>query len=111
MTEKVATIDRVLHALANPTRRRVVERLSRGPASVTELAEPFDMALPSFVQHLGVLEDGGLLSSKKDGRVRVYRVVPRRLKVAEDWLSRQRTMWEGRLDRLDRYLVDSWEES
>lgn len=106
MAEKVATIDVVFQGLSNPTRRRVVERLSRGPASVTELADPFGMALPSFVQHLRVLEDSGLVRSEKEGRVRVYRVAPRRLKVAEDWLSRQRAMWESRLDRLDSYLLD-----
>lgn len=98
-------IDGVFRALCDPTRRRVLERLSRSPASVSELAEPFGMALPSFVQHLGVLERCGLVRSEKRGRVRTYRLVPKRLKVAEDWLARQRVMWERRLDQLDNYLM------
>jgi DNA-binding transcriptional ArsR family regulator len=83
-----------------------MERLARSPASVSELAEPFAMALPSFVQHLKTLESCGLVRSRKTGRVRVYRIAPRRLKVAEDWLARQRSMWERRLDRLDAYLLE-----
>ena len=104
-------IDRVLRALSDPTRRRVVERLSRSPASVGELAESFDMALPSFVQHLSVLEGCGLVRSKKTGRVRTYRLAPQRLKLAEDWLSRQRSLWERRLDQLDEYLITLKEKS
>lgn len=92
-------------ALSDPTRRRVVERLSRSPASVTELAAPFRMALPSFVAHLKVLETSGLVQSRKAGRVRTYRLVPARLKQAEDWLTRQRALWERRLDQLDDYLI------
>jgi DNA-binding transcriptional ArsR family regulator len=99
------TIDRIFRALADSTRRRVVERLGRGAASVSELAEPFDMALPSFVQHLRVLEDCGLVVSAKQGRVRSYQLAPKRLKAAEDWLSRQRARWEKRLDQLDSYLL------
>ena len=99
-------IEHLFRALADPTRRRVVERLGHGPASVGELAERFDMALPSFVQHLVVLEECGLVRSTKKGRVRTYRLVPVRLKVAEDWLDRQRTLWERRLDQLDAYLID-----
>ncbi|MCP1931006.1 MULTISPECIES: ArsR/SmtB family transcription factor [Bradyrhizobium] len=98
-------IDTVFRALADPTRRRVLERLSRSPASVSELAAPFGMALPSFVEHLGVLERCGLVSSKKSGRVRVYRLAPKRLRMAEDWLSQQRELWERRLDQLDDYLI------
>ena len=99
-----ATTDAVFHALANPTRRRVLERLSTGPATVTELAEPFDMQLPSFVQHLSVLERSRLIKSKKEGRVRTYELAPDRLKVAEDWLTARRQEWEERLDRFDRYV-------
>jgi DNA-binding transcriptional ArsR family regulator len=99
------TIDRIFRALSDNTRRRVVERLNRGPASVSELAEPFAMALPSFVQHLRVLEDCGLVTSQKSGRVRSYELVPKRLKTAEDWLLRQRVLWEKRLDQLDSYLA------
>lgn len=98
-------IDTIFRALSDPTRRHVLARLSRSPASVSELAEPFDMALPSFVQHLRVLEVSGLVNSTKTGRVRTYKLAPNRLKLAEDWLSRQRSMWERRLDQLDDYLM------
>ena len=99
-------IDSVFRALSDPTRRRVLERLSRSPASVSELAAPFDMALPSFVEHLGILEGCGLVSSRKKGRVRTYRLAPKRLRLAEDWLARQRDLWERRLDQLDQYLIE-----
>jgi len=97
--------DAVFRALSDPTRRRVLERLSRSPASVKELAEPFNMALPSFVQHLSVLEACRLVRSTKTGRVRTYQLVPQRLKLAEDWLSGQRDLWERRLNQLDEYLL------
>jgi DNA-binding transcriptional ArsR family regulator len=100
----MATLDRVFQALADPTRRAVVERLSRESAPVTRLAEPFDMALPSFLQHLGVLEECGLVRSKKVGRVRTFRIAPEPLRAAEDWMRGQRALWERRLDQLDRYL-------
>lgn len=99
-------VEDVFRALADPTRRRVVERLGRSPASVSELAEPFEMALPSFVQHLKVLESTGLVRSRKEGRVRTYRLVPERLRMAEDWLSRQRALWERRLDQFDAYVTE-----
>jgi DNA-binding transcriptional ArsR family regulator len=99
-------MDGVFRALSDPTRRRVLERLSRSPASVTELAKPFDMALPSFVEHLRVLEGNGLVKSKKTGRVRTYELAPRRLRLVEDWLTRQRVFWERRLDQLDAYLAE-----
>lgn len=102
---KPEPIDRVFRALADPTRRQVLERLSQSPASVGELAAPFEMKLPSFVEHLGVLERCGLVSSKKVGRVRIYRLRPRRLQLAEDWLIRRRELWERRLDQLDEYLI------
>jgi len=98
-------IDGVFRALSDPTRRRVLERLSRSPASVSELAEPFCMALPSFVQHLRVLESSGLVRSSKVGRVRTFQLAPKRLKLAEDWLAQQRSLWERRLDQLDDYLL------
>lgn len=98
-------IDNIFRALSDPTRRRVLERLSRSAASVSELAEPFDMALPSFVQHLRVLEDSGLVSSSKQGRIRTYQLEAPNMKPAEDWLARQRTLWERRLDQLDEYLL------
>lgn len=104
-TQTPAAIDGVFRALSDPTRRRVLERLSRSPASVSELAEPFGMSLPSFVQHLRVLETSGLVRSDKVGRVRTFQLAPKRLKLAEDWLAQQRTMWEQRLDQLDDYLL------
>lgn len=94
----------VFHALTDPTRRAVLERLTRGPAAVSDLAQPFKMALPSFVQHLGVLEDCGLVRSKKQGRVRTYALVPQPLTAAEHWLSTQRALWERRLGSLDNFL-------
>ncbi len=99
-------IDRVFRALSDPTRRKVLERLSRGSASVSELAEPFDMALSSFVQHMRILEACELVRSTKAGRVRTYQLSSRRMKLAEDWLARQRTLWERRLDQLDQYLTE-----
>ena len=99
-----AAADEVFHALSNPTRRKVLERLSVGPATVSELAAPFDMKLPSFVQHLSVLEQSRLVKSKKRGRVRTYEIAPDRFKVAEDWLTERRLLWEGRLDRFDAYV-------
>jgi DNA-binding transcriptional ArsR family regulator len=103
-------IDSVFRALADPTRRLVLERLTRGPESASALAAPFDMALPSFIEHLHVLENCGLVNSQKIGRVRTYRLVPRRLRLAEDWLIKQRTLWERRLDQLDSYLLEMKEK-
>lgn len=112
MTAATATpIDTLFKALADPTRRRVVERLTLGPASVTQLAQPFGLALPSFVQHLGVLETSGLVRSQKIGRVRTYELVPERVRYAEDWLTQQRTLWERRLDQLDAYLATMKEDT
>lgn len=99
-----AAADEVFHALGNPTRRKVLERLSAGPATVSELAAPFDMQLPSFVQHLSVLEQSRLVRSKKRGRVRTYELAPERLAVVEDWLTARRREWEDRLDRFDEYV-------
>jgi DNA-binding transcriptional ArsR family regulator len=98
-------IDRVLQALADPTRRQVIERLVSGPASTSELAEPFEMALPSFTQHLGVLERAGMVTSTKQGRVRTYRLAPAGLEVASGWLAEQRRLWEQRLDQLDAFVT------
>ncbi len=99
-----AVADAVFHALSNPTRRKVLEQLSEGPATVSELAEPFDMQLPSFVQHLSVLEESRLVKSKKNGRVRTYELAPDRFKVVEDWLTARRRLWEARLDRFDQVV-------
>ena len=102
---QLAVTDKVFHALSNPTRRKVLERLSTGPATVSDLAAPFDMQLPSFVQHLSILEESRLVTSRKHGRVRTYAIAPERLKVAEDWLSERRKLWEARLDRFDEYVT------
>lgn len=97
-------LDHVFQALADPTRRAVLSRLCEGPASVSELAQPFGMALPSFMQHVRVLERSGLVTTEKKGRVRTCRMQPDRLGEAEDWIAHQRALWEGRLDRLATYL-------
>ncbi len=99
-------LDLVFQALADPTRRGMIARLSRGPASVTQLAEPFAMSLPAVVQHLQVLESSGLVKSEKVGRVRTCRIEPRMMMTAEDWISSQRASWEARLDRLGEYLQE-----
>ncbi len=104
MPNKSASLDQVFHALGDPTRRAVLARLCKGPAAVTDLAAPFRMALPSFVQHLNVLERSGLITSTKKGRVRTCEVKPQTLEAARSWLDAQRTMWERRLDRLDAYV-------
>jgi DNA-binding transcriptional ArsR family regulator len=97
-------LDLVFQALADPTRRGMIARLSRGPASVSELAQPFDMSLPAVVQHLQVLESSGLVTSEKVGRVRTCRIEPKAMMSAEDWISGQRASWEARFDRLGEYL-------
>lgn len=104
MPNQSLQLNDIFQALADPTRRAVLERLSSGPASTSELAQPFAMALPSFSQHLAMLENCGLVHSRKTGRTRVYRLATRPLKAAETWLTRQRQSWDSRLDRLDNYL-------
>jgi DNA-binding transcriptional ArsR family regulator len=99
------SLDQVFQALADPTRRDMVERLVRGPASVTELARPHIMSLPAAMQHLQVLEACGLVRSAKVGRVRTCHIEPDGLRAAEDWIAAQRTTWEHRLDRLGEYLA------
>jgi DNA-binding transcriptional ArsR family regulator len=104
MPNQSARLDRVFRALADPTRRAVLERLGSGAAPMSELAQPFRMALPSFSQHLDVLENCGLVRSRKTGRVRTYQLAPRPLEVAEKWMEEQRAIWERRLDQLDNYV-------
>lgn len=111
MPRPVASLDRVFQALADPTRRAVLARLGDGPTATSELARPFAMALPSFTQHLGVLEDCGLVRSRKVGRVRTYELAPDALTDAQDWIATQRAMWSRRLDQLDAYLVTMKEET
>lgn len=95
----------MFQALADPSRRVMVERLSRGPASVSELAKPLTMSLPAVVQHLQVLEASGLVRSEKVGRVRTCRIEADALRTAEQWIAERRTIWERRLDRLGQYLA------
>lgn len=106
MPNQSIQLDRVFRALADPTRRAVLQRLGGGTAPVTELAEPFAMALPSFLQHLKVLEGCGLVRSRKSGRIRTYQISPGPLKAAEGWMAEQRALWERRLDQLDRYVLN-----
>ncbi len=104
MLNQQAPLDLAFQALADPSRRAMVERLSRGAASVSELAKPLAMSLPAVMQHLAVLESSGLVRSEKVGRVRTCRIDPAALAAAEHWFARQRAEWDSRLDRLDRYL-------
>jgi len=106
MPNQSARLDRIFKSLADPTRRAVLERLSFGPAAMSELARPFRMALPSFAQHLRMLEGCGLVRSRKSGRVRTYEIAPRSLGMAAMWLAKQRATWKGRLDQLDAYLTE-----
>src|SRR5262249_29191858 len=110
MPNQQLQLDRVFRALGDPTRRAVLSRLCAGPAPVSELARPFKMALPSFTQHLEVLEQCGLVRSRKAGRVRTYRLVPQPMQAAERWMVKQHALWERRLDQLDSYLLDMKEE-
>lgn len=93
------------HALADPTRLAVVERLLKAPASVSELAEPHDMALPAFTKHLGVLERSGLITSEKIGRVRTCSINPTAMSQIEKWFSDRRALWEARFDKLSEHLT------
>lgn len=103
-------VDEVLKALADPTRRQVVERLVAGPASTSALAEPFDMALPSFTQHLGVLERAGIVTSTKHGRTRTFSLAPSGLDGLTVWLAEQRLVWEQRLDQFDDFVINQQEK-
>lgn len=105
MAKQAEKLNDVFRALADPTRRAILERLGRGPAGTSALAQRFDMALPSFSQHLDVLEQCGLVSSSKLGRIRMYKLAPQPLKAAEQWLQKQRQAWNCRFDQLDRHLT------
>ena len=104
MLNQLPDLDRLFHALADPARRAMVERLTLGPAPVSELARPLPMSLPSAMQHLGVLEAAGLVRSEKIGRVRTCSIDSHALSQAEQWINARRIEWEHRLDRLDDYL-------
>ena len=99
-----APIDLLFQALADPTRRQMIERLSRGPASVSALAEPLAMSLPAVIQHLQVLESSGLVRTEKVGRVRTCSIEPAALRAAEQWMAAQRATWERRLEQLGHHL-------
>lgn len=105
MPNQTERLNHVFQALSNPTRRAVLKRLTRGPVPTLELARPFGMALPSFTQHLRMLEEFELVKSRKTGRVRTYSLVPLPLRAAENCMTDQRKLWECRLDQLDAYLL------
>jgi DNA-binding transcriptional ArsR family regulator len=111
MLNQSVPLDPLFQALADPNRRIMVERLSRGPASVSELAEPLAMSLAAVVQHVQVLEASGLVRSEKVGRVRTCRIEPAALETAEQWIAERRTSWERRFDRLGHYLAEHPDES
>jgi len=98
-------LDGIFQALADPTRRAVLGRLGKGPASISDLAKPFDMALPSFMKHIRFLEDSGLIRTRKEGRVRTCAIRKRPFATVETWLSAQRAVWEARTDRLERFVT------
>jgi len=101
-----SVVDRAFHALAEPMRRALVDRLSAGPMSVSDLAQPFDVTLAAIVQHIQVLEESGIIRSEKVGRIRTCRLEPHGLKVAERWISERRALWERRFDRLGELLAE-----
>ncbi len=105
MSAAQPALDETFRALADPTRRAVVQALGRGPASVSELARPFEMALPSFLQHLKVLEESGLVTTTKTGRIRTCTLRKEPLAAAETWLEAQRSLWTQRLDQLDAFVL------
>ena len=106
MRRKKPDIDRVFHALGDPSRRAIMEKLSQGPISVSRLAEPLDITLAAVVQHLQVLEESGLVQTEKVGRVRTCRIEPAGLAVAAQWIGDRRSLWERRLDRLGDLLAE-----
>jgi DNA-binding transcriptional ArsR family regulator len=110
MDKQSASLSVVFAALADPTRRAVVGLLGSGPQTVSALAAPFPMALPSFMKHLAVLERSGVMRSRKDGRVRTCELVPRPLTEAERWMAGQRSTWEARTDRLTRFVENLHQE-
>jgi DNA-binding transcriptional ArsR family regulator len=107
MLNQTATLDRVFHALSDPSRRLMMERLSLGPASVSELGKPLSMSLAAVVQHVQVLEASGLVQSQKTGRTRTCSIQPAAMQPAEQWISDRRASWERKLDRLGEYLKES----
>ena len=109
MSRKNPDVDRIFHALGDSTRRAIMEKLSAGPISVSQLAAPLDVTLAAVVQHLQILEDSGLVQTEKVGRVRTCRIEPAGLSAAEQWIADRRSMWERRLDRLGDLLAEPGE--
>jgi DNA-binding transcriptional ArsR family regulator len=107
MLKQLDPLDLLFQALADPSRRRMIDRLSRGSASVSELAAPLDMSLPAVQQHLNVLEASGIVSTKKIGRVRSCSLEPEALSLAQQWIADRRALWAGRLDRLGMFLGET----
>lgn len=105
MAKHDPNLDRLFHALSDPTRRSIFEQLLTGPASVSDLAQPTGMAMPTVMKHISVLEETGLVTSEKSGRTRICRATPAPLAAAETWIEDQRRLWEGRLDRLEDYVT------
>src|SRR5271154_2711127 len=104
MLNQSARLDRTFRALADPARRSMLAQLTRGPASVSNLARPLAMSLPAVMQHLSVLEESGLVRTEKAGRVRTCRIEPQALSMAEQWINQRRLEWERHFDRLGEYL-------
>lgn len=111
MTKYSSALDNAFAALSDPTRRAIIARLCESPASVGELAEPFDLALPTLLKHVQVLEKSGLVSSEKSGRVRTCRVEARALRETEDWLRHHIAAWEQRLDRMEAHIMKKKKEN
>jgi DNA-binding transcriptional ArsR family regulator len=110
MAQYSAHLDGIFQALADPTRRAVLGRLGKGSASISELAKPFDMALPSFMKHIRLLEDSGLIRTRKEGRVRTCAIEQKPFAMVESWLSAQRAIWEARTDRLEQFVTTAHKE-
>ena len=110
MAKHYPELSRLFHALADPTRRSIVTRLAEGPVRVTDLSEPTGLRLPTVMRHLSVLEEAGLIASSKDGRVRTCAIVPEALEPVRTWLDEQRSLWEARLDRLERFAMKAMKE-
>jgi DNA-binding transcriptional ArsR family regulator len=104
-SRQTAALDQMFQALADPSRRAMLDRLCKGPATVSDLAEPFSMSLPAVLQHLQVLEQSGLVKTEKVGRVRTCSVETKALRSMEQWITARRTIWEARFDRLGLYLA------
>lgn len=108
--EQYQDLNDIFQALADPTRRAVLGRLGQGPASISELARPFDMALPSFMKHVRLLEDSGWIRTRKQGRVRTCAIEKKPFAAVETWLSEQRAIWEGRTDRLELFVTNAYKK-